>query len=110
MRALAGGLGVDVAALVSDAPSPASSTGATLGGNDDESAARELTLRSQASDMGDGVLDGLEAAVDDLATAYPGTAPGELLVRVRAHLGYVRQLMDARATLTQRRRLMVAGG
>jgi transcriptional regulator with XRE-family HTH domain len=109
LRALAGGLGVDVAALVSDMPLPTGPMPSS-GGLDDETAALELRLRAEASDMGDGVLDGLETAADDLATAYPGTAPGDLLVRVRAHLGYVGQLMDTRATLTQRRRLMTTGG
>ena len=52
----------------------------------------------------------LELAVNDLAVAYPGTSPGELLGRVRAYLGYVTGLLDARATLRQRRSLMTTGG
>jgi hypothetical protein len=36
--------------------------------------------------------------VDDLATAYPASPPGELLGRVRAHLAYVGHLLDRRAT------------
>lgn len=55
------------------------------------------------------MIERLELAVDELAVAYPGTAPDELLGRVRAHLGYVGGLLDARATLTQRRRLLVTG-
>ena len=78
--------------------------------DDDEIAALELARQAEASDVGNGVLDRLELAVDDLAIAYPGTAPGDLLVRVRVHLGYVRRLLDARATLAQHRRLLVAGG
>lgn len=52
----------------------------------------------------------LESAVDDIATAYPGTAPDELLGQVRVHLSYISQLTDARATLDERRRLLVVGG
>lgn len=77
---------------------------------DDEIAALELSRRAQASDLGGSVLERLELAVDDLATAYPGTAPAELLGGVRTHLGYTRHLFDARATLTQRRRLLATGG
>ena len=48
--------------------------------------------------------------MDDLATAYPGTPPAVLLDRVRGYLGYVTRLLDASATLAERRRLLVAGG
>jgi tetratricopeptide (TPR) repeat protein len=48
--------------------------------------------------------------VDDLATAYPALPGDELLGRVRTHLGYVGQLLGARATLAQHRGLLVAGG
>jgi transcriptional regulator with XRE-family HTH domain len=77
---------------------------------DDEIAALELARRAEVSDVGDGTVARLEMAVDDLATAYPRTAPGELLGRVRAHLAYTTQLLDGRATLAQRRRLLVSGG
>lgn len=70
----------------------------------------ELARRVAASDLGAETLARLEAAVDDLATAYPVTAPDELLDRVRLHLGYVSRLTDARATLDERRRLLVVGG
>lgn len=80
------------------------------GGTGDEIAALELARRAQASDVGDGTCERLEIAVDDLATAYPGTPPGVLLARVRAYLGYVTGLADARATLSQKRRLLVSGG
>ena len=76
----------------------------------DEIAALELARRAGASDVGDAVCEGLELAVDDLATAYPSTPPGELLPRVRVHLDYVTGLLDGRATLAQRRRLLVSGG
>ncbi|MEU5877369.1 hypothetical protein [Spirillospora sp. NPDC047279] len=47
--------------------------------------------------------------MDDLASAYPRSAPADLLVRTRQHLAYVSHLMDARMTLAQRRRLIVVG-
>jgi transcriptional regulator with XRE-family HTH domain len=77
---------------------------------DDEIAALELSRRAGASDIGDHTCERLEIAVDDLAVAYSGTPPGELLGRVRAYLGYVTRLADAKATLSERRRLLVAGG
>jgi hypothetical protein len=77
---------------------------------DDEIAALELARRAGASDVGDDMPGLLAVAVDDLATAYPGTPPGELLGRVRAYLAYVTGLADARATLAQKRRLLVSGG
>jgi tetratricopeptide (TPR) repeat protein len=104
------GLGVGLPTLVPALRGAQPWLGPGLGVLDDEVAALELARRAEASDVGNGVLDRLEVAVDDLATAYPGTAPGELVARVRAHLGYVGQLMDARATLAQHRRLLVTGG
>ena len=79
-------------------------------GADDEMDALELARRVEASDVGDGVLDRLERMVDELATAYAQTPPQQLLSRVRQPLGYVQQLVDARKTLSQHRRLLVAGG
>ncbi|MEW2356556.1 hypothetical protein [Spirillospora sp. NPDC029432] len=55
-------------------------------------------------------LEALETSVDDLAFAYPGTPPGELLGRVRLRLSSVGTLLDARMTLAERRRLFVVGG
>jgi len=95
------GAGGALAALV---PPPAAPAAA------DEIAALELARRAGASDIGDGTCQLLELAVDDLATAYPSTAPGELLPRVRAHLDYVTRLLGGRATLAQRHRLLVSGG
>lgn len=76
---------------------------------DDELAALELARRAEASDAGDCTCERLELAFDDLATAYPATAPAILLPRVRAHLGYVTGLLGGRATLDQHRRLLVSG-
>jgi hypothetical protein len=80
------------------------------GGLDDEVDALELARRVAASDVGKGTLDRLWLAVDDLAVAYPGTPPAELLGRVRRYLRYVMQLVEARKTLTDHRRLLVIGG
>ncbi|WP_131736089.1 transcriptional regulator [Actinomadura roseirufa] len=76
---------------------------------DDELEALELARRVGVSDVGGGVVVGLEMAVDDLASAYPRSAPGELLARTRRHLGYVQRLLDMRMTLDERRRLVVVG-
>ncbi|MFG2016512.1 helix-turn-helix domain-containing protein [Actinomadura geliboluensis] len=77
---------------------------------DDEIEALELVRRVAASDVGDDTLTALEMTVDDMASAYPKTPPGELLTRVRRHLSHVSALMDARMTLAERRRLIVVGG
>lgn len=84
--------------------------GGTQPADADDLDAVELARRVAASDLGNETLSQLETAVDDLATDYPVTAPDELLGRVRTHLGYVSRLIDARATLAERRRLLVVGG
>jgi transcriptional regulator with XRE-family HTH domain len=78
--------------------------------DDDEIAAIELGRRAQVSDVGAGTCQRLELAVDDFATVYPSTVPAALLPRVHAHLAYVARLLDGRATLAERRRLLVSGG
>jgi transcriptional regulator with XRE-family HTH domain len=77
---------------------------------DDEIAALDLGRRAEASEVGAGTAERLELAVDDLATAYPGTPPADLLGRVRGYLGYVGRLLDARTTLAEHRSLLVTGG
>jgi transcriptional regulator with XRE-family HTH domain len=77
---------------------------------DDEIAALDLARRAQATEAGAGTVERLELAVDELATAYPGTPPADLLGRVRAYLGYVATLLDSRTTLAEHRRLLVVGG
>jgi transcriptional regulator with XRE-family HTH domain len=84
-------------------------TSAQLAPLTDEIAALELARRAEASDVAGGTCDRLELAFDDLATAYPRTRPDELLSVVRTHLGYTTSLLDGRATLAQRRRLLVSG-
>jgi hypothetical protein len=76
----------------------------------DELAALELAQRVAATDVSAETLDRLERAVDELAMVYPRTPPAELLVRVRQHVAYVRQLLERRKTLDQHRRLLVVGG
>ena len=87
-----------------------SSRDPTSEAGDDEYDAWELARRVAASDVGEETVGRLEAAVDDLATAYPKVPPAELLCEVRRHLGYVGRLVDARMSLDERRRLLVVGG
>lgn len=78
--------------------------------SDGEQAATEWMRRASVSDIGGDTLERLEMAVDDLAAAYPTTPPGELLDRIRRHLGFAGRLMDSRKTLAQHRRLLAAVG
>jgi transcriptional regulator with XRE-family HTH domain len=80
------------------------------GGTAEEIAALDLGRLAEASEVGTGTVERLELAVDELATAYPGTPPAELLGRVRAYLGYLGRLLDAHTTLAEHRRLLVVGG
>lgn len=77
---------------------------------DQEIAAIDLARRAAVSDVGDGTCEHIELAVDDMATAYHRTPPGSLLPRVQVHIAYLNGLFDGRATLAQRRRLLVSGG
>jgi len=102
------GAGGELLALV---PAPGRRLPSTVGsGADDEIAALELARRAEASDVSCSTVERLELIVDDLASAYPATPAADLLTRVRTHLGYVGRLLDARATLSQHRRLLVTGG
>jgi transcriptional regulator with XRE-family HTH domain len=76
----------------------------------DEIAALDLVRQAEASQVGSGTVERLELAVDDLATAYPGTLSAVLLDRVLGYLGYVTRLLDAKTTLAEHRRLLVVGG
>ena len=76
----------------------------------DEIAALDLARLAEASEVGTGTVERLELAVDELAIAYPGTPPADLLDRLRGYLRYVGRLLDARTTLTEHRRLLVVGG
>jgi len=100
--------GGEIKAAVLDQPMGARKPAAALGAVEIE--AIELGRRALASDVGDGTCERIEVAVDDLAMAYSATPPAELLPQVRTHLGYVDGLLRKRATLGQRRRLLVSCG
>ena len=70
----------------------------------------ELARRVAASDVSAETLEHLELAVDDLAVAYASRAARDLVPEINEHLAYVVRLLDVRTTLTQQRRLIVAGG
>ncbi len=89
---------------------PARAAVAAVSAEDDEIAALEVARQSSASDVGTATVERLELAVDDLATAYPGTPPSDLLARARAHLSYAGRLIGTRATLAEHRRLLVTAG
>ena len=99
------GAGGQLAALAGETPVDSEDDG----GPGDEIGALELARRAAVTDVGTATVERLERAVDRLAIAYPGTAPAALLRRVRAHLGYVTTLLDARKTLGEHRRLLIVG-
>ena len=70
----------------------------------------ELGLRAEASDVGRVALDAVDLSVADLARRYPTTPPADLLAAVRRRTADVVRMLDGKATLGQRRRLLVAGG
>jgi transcriptional regulator with XRE-family HTH domain len=79
---------------------------------DDEAAeieALELSRRVAASDVGAETVGRLEWAVDDLATRYSVTPPGQLMTLVRQYLTYSSGLLDhsVRKTLDEHHRLVV---
>jgi transcriptional regulator with XRE-family HTH domain len=76
----------------------------------DEIAALDLGRLVEATEIGTGTVERLELAVDELAIAYPSTPSAELYGRVRGYLRYIGQLLDARMTLAEHRRLLVVGG
>lgn len=76
----------------------------------DEAEALELARRVAASDISTDTLDRLETAVDDLAVAYAHQPAQALAPLITRHLAYVNDLVGARKTLDQQRRLIVVGG
>jgi transcriptional regulator with XRE-family HTH domain len=70
----------------------------------------DLARRAEASDVGRTALDALDWAVIDLARRYARTPPGDLLHAVRRRARDVGRLLDGKATLGERHRLLVAGG
>jgi transcriptional regulator with XRE-family HTH domain len=75
----------------------------------DEHEALELARRVAASDVSTETLGRLENMVDELAVNYPVTPPQELIGPVRRHVSYAMQLLDARKTLDEHRRLLIVG-
>lgn len=70
----------------------------------------ELAARAEASDVSPTTLDLLESRVDTMARAYTRCPPAELLRDVRAAARQIGRLLDGRATLAQRRRLLTSAG
>ena len=70
----------------------------------------ELAARARASDVTSTTLDLLDTSIDTMARAYTRAPPAELLRDVRTSARQVSSLLDGRATLTQRRRLLTAAG
>lgn len=70
----------------------------------------ELAARAEASDVTSTTLALLDLRVDQLARAYTRAPPAELLRDVRTCARQMSSLLDGRATLSQRRRLLVAAG
>ncbi|WP_422773808.1 helix-turn-helix domain-containing protein [Plantactinospora sp. WMMC1484] len=75
----------------------------------DETDAATIARLIDASDIGAEAIAAVEAAVDDLASLYATTPPSGLLDPIRQRLAQIGRLLDTRATLDQRRRLLVAG-
>jgi transcriptional regulator with XRE-family HTH domain len=77
---------------------------------DDELEALELARRVEASDVSRSTLERLTLAVNNLCCRYASTPPTILLPSVRRYRRYITHLLDARATLDQKRQLLVTGG
>lgn len=70
----------------------------------------ELARRAEASDLGGGTLELLQASADRLCRDYPTVDPHALSRQARTRLGYVTDLLGRRVTLAQHRELLVAAG
>ena len=70
----------------------------------------ELARRAEASDLGSGTLELLNAAVDGMCRDYPGADAAALSARAGQHLRYVTRLLGGRVTLAQHRELLVIAG
>jgi transcriptional regulator with XRE-family HTH domain len=78
--------------------------------NGQPTALLELAARAEASDVGTTTLELVELSVDGLARSYTRLPPNELLRDVRTRASQIGRLLDGRATLAQRRRLLTAAG
>jgi transcriptional regulator with XRE-family HTH domain len=79
-------------------------------GVSDELEAIELGRRAQSGDVSAATLDGLALGVHELCRRYTRVPPAALIDAVRGYRRHVFALLDARATLRQRRELMVTAG
>jgi transcriptional regulator with XRE-family HTH domain len=70
----------------------------------------ELAARAEASDVGPTTLDLLELSVERMARAYTRQSAEELLRDVRTSARQIGSLLEGRATLAQRCRLLTAAG
>ncbi len=70
----------------------------------------ELARRAEASDLGSGTLELLQASADRLCRDYPVVDPRVLSDQARTRLGYVTDLLGGRVTLAQHRELLVVAG
>lgn len=70
----------------------------------------ELAARAQASDVSSTTLELLDTRIDEMARAYTRLPPAGLLHNVRTSARQLGKLLDGRATLVQRRRLLTAAG
>jgi transcriptional regulator with XRE-family HTH domain len=70
----------------------------------------ELARRAEASDLGGGTVELLQASADRLCRDYPTVDPGVLSGNARTHLDYVTDLLGKRVTLAQHRDLLVVAG
>jgi transcriptional regulator with XRE-family HTH domain len=79
--------------------------------NDDQATELlELAARAEVSDIGATTLELVERRVGRLARSYTSVQPDELLRDVRTCARQIGSLLDGRATLAQRRRLLTAAG
>lgn len=70
----------------------------------------ELAARAETSDVSPATLKLLDLSVEGLARAYTRVPPAKLLRDVRVCARQIGSLLDGRATLAQRRRLLVNAG
>jgi transcriptional regulator with XRE-family HTH domain len=73
-------------------------------------AVADLSARVAASDVSNATVEAVARATGQLCRAYPIQPPADLLPAVRTRLRQVSKLLDAQATLSQRRDLMVSAG
>ncbi|MGH8909115.1 MAG: hypothetical protein ACRD0K_22140 [Egibacteraceae bacterium] len=70
----------------------------------------ELARLAETSTIAAGTLETLGRMVDRFARDYPHSRPELLIPRVKRQLRYIKHLLGAPVTLTQRRELIIDGG